>query len=176
MGGFSAYDLALLHPLRFCAVGGHSPALWFQGGETADMVRGNPGAFEGMRVWNDYGDEDPFRTYDEGFVGYLRQDGVDLSAHTWDGGHDGAYWSRHWPAYLRFYANALASCGGRSPARMSTYRSIRAHKSTCHLSVRAPLRPGRLAIIEAWTSRKRRAVVPSWRGSIPTEARRTGSR
>jgi S-formylglutathione hydrolase FrmB len=126
MGGFGAYDLALLHPKRFCAVGGHSPALWFEGGETAPgafdsaadfnrndvvgMVSGNPRAFEGMRVWNDFGDEDPFRVYDEGFVDYLRQDGVDLSAHTGDGGHDGAYWSRHWPAYLHFYANSLASC------------------------------------------------------------------
>jgi enterochelin esterase-like enzyme len=126
MGGFGAYDLALLHPGRFCAVGGHSPALWFEGGETAPgafdnsadfarndvvgMVRGNPDAFAGMRVWNDYGDEDPFRVYDEGFVRYLRADGVDLSAHTWDGGHDSAYWNRHWAAYLRFYANALAGC------------------------------------------------------------------
>lgn len=40
MGGFGAYDLALLHPGRFCAAGGHSPALWFDGGETA------PGAFD----------------------------------------------------------------------------------------------------------------------------------
>jgi S-formylglutathione hydrolase FrmB len=127
MGGFGAYDLALLHPNRFCAVGGHSPALWFDGGETAPgafddgadfdrndivgMVRGNPEAFAGMRVWNDYGDADPFRVYDEGFVDYLRADGVDLSAHTGSGGHDGAYWSRHWPTYLRFYANSLAGCG-----------------------------------------------------------------
>ena len=124
MGGFGALHLATRR--SFCAVGGHSPALWFEGGETAPgafdsaadfnrndvvgMVRGNPDAFEGMRVWNDYGDEDPFRVYDEGFVDYLRQDGVDLSAHTGDGGHDGAYWSRHWPAYLRFYANSLAAC------------------------------------------------------------------
>jgi S-formylglutathione hydrolase FrmB len=127
MGGFGAYDLALLHPTRFCAVGGHSPALWFESGETAPgafdgaadfnrndvvgMVRGNPDAFAGMRVWNDYGDADPFRAYDEGLVDYLRADGADLSAHTWDGGHDGAYWNRHWGAYLRFYANALAACG-----------------------------------------------------------------
>lgn len=127
MGGFGAYDLALEHPRRFCAVGGHSPALWFEGGETAPgafddaadfarndvvgRVRGNPGAFAGMRVWNDYGDEDPFRVYDEGFVGYLRADGVDLSAHSWHGGHDSGYWNRHWAAYLRFYANALARCG-----------------------------------------------------------------
>jgi S-formylglutathione hydrolase FrmB len=127
MGGFGAYDLALLHPRRFCAVGGHSPALWFDGGETAPgafddaadferndvvgMVRGNSNAFEGMRVWNDYGDADPFRVYDEGFVGYLRSDGVDLSAHSSSGGHDNAYWDRHWAAYLRFYANSLAACG-----------------------------------------------------------------
>jgi S-formylglutathione hydrolase FrmB len=72
MGGFGAYDLALLHPGRFCAVGGHSPALWFEGGETApgafddaadfernDVVgalAGDPGAFGDARVWNDYGD------------------------------------------------------------------------------------------------------------------------
>ncbi|HVD38704.1 MAG TPA: alpha/beta hydrolase-fold protein [Solirubrobacterales bacterium] len=126
MGGFGAYDLALLHPHHFCAVGGHSPALWFDGGETAPgafdsaadfdrndvvgKVRGNPEAFAGMRVWNDYGDVDPFRVYDEGFVDYLEADGADLSAHSWSGGHDGAYWSRHWPAYLRFYANSLANC------------------------------------------------------------------
>jgi len=126
MGGFGAYDLALLHPHRFCAVGGHSPALWFQGGETApgafdsaadfnrndvvDMVRGNADAFEGMRVWNDYGDEDPFRVYDEGFVDYLRQDGANLSAHSWHGSHVSGYWNAHLPTYLRFYANALASC------------------------------------------------------------------
>jgi len=126
MGGFGAYDLALLHPNRFCAAGGHSPALWFEADETAPgafdsaadferndvvgMVRGNNDAFENMRVWNDYGDADPFRVYDEGFVGYLRADGADLSAHTGSGGHDGAYWTRHWPAYLRFYANSLASC------------------------------------------------------------------
>lgn len=127
MGGFGAYDLALLHPGRFCAVGGHSPALWFEGGETApgafddaadferndvvEMVRGNPEAFAGMRVWNDYGDEDPFRVYDEGFVAALRINGAGLSAHSWHGGHDGAYWNRHWGAYLRFYSNALARCG-----------------------------------------------------------------
>lgn len=127
MGGFGAYDLALLHPRHFCAVGGHSAALWFEAGETAPgafddaadfnrndvvgMARGNPSAFTGMRVWNDYGSEDPFRVYNEGFVDYLQADGADLSAHSWPGGHDSAYWDRHWAAYLRFYANSLASCG-----------------------------------------------------------------
>ncbi len=40
MGGFGALDIALHHPGRFCAVGAHSPALWFEAGETA------PGAFD----------------------------------------------------------------------------------------------------------------------------------
>jgi 3',5'-cyclic AMP phosphodiesterase CpdA len=74
------------------------------------MVRGNPDAFAGMPVWNDYGDEDPFRVYDEGFVDYLRQDGADLSSHSWHGGHVSSYWNAHWAAYLRFYASALSAC------------------------------------------------------------------
>jgi hypothetical protein len=40
MGGFGAYDLATRAKRHFCAVGGHSPALWRTGGETA------PGAFD----------------------------------------------------------------------------------------------------------------------------------
>jgi S-formylglutathione hydrolase FrmB len=126
MGGFGAYDLALLHPQRFCAVGGHSAALWFEGGETAPgafdsaadferndvvgTVQANPDAFGEMRIWNDYGSEDPFRGYNEGFVDYLEAGDADLSSHSWPGGHDGDYWNAHWPAYLRFYANSLARC------------------------------------------------------------------
>ena len=126
MGGFGAYDLALLHPGRFCAVGGHSPALWFDGGETAPgtfdsvsdferhdvvgAVEGDPGAFGDIPIWNDYGRGDPFRVYDEGFVNALRSGSADLRAHTWPGGHDSAYWDRRWSDYLRFYANALARC------------------------------------------------------------------
>jgi S-formylglutathione hydrolase FrmB len=127
MGGFGAYDLALLHPGRFCAVGGHSPALWFEGGETAPgafdgaadfarndvvgTVRADPGAFGAIRIWNDYGRSDPFRAYDEGFVAALEAGGADLSAHSWPGAHVASYWNRHWAAYLRFYANSLAHCG-----------------------------------------------------------------
>ena len=127
MGGFGAYDLARLHPDRFCAVGGHSPALWFDGGETAPgafddaedfdrhdvvgTVQGNPGIFGDIPIWNDYGRSDPFRLYDEGFVAALRSSSADLRARTWPGAHDSAYWDRHWGTYLRFYANALAHCG-----------------------------------------------------------------
>ncbi|MEZ5077854.1 MAG: alpha/beta hydrolase-fold protein [Solirubrobacterales bacterium] len=126
MGGFGAYDLALEHPRRFCAVGGHSAALWFEAGETAPgafdsaadfarndvvgTVQGDPDAFGSMPVWNDYGSSDPFRVYNEGFVAALRGGDASLSAHSWPGGHEGSYWARHWPRYLRFYANSLAHC------------------------------------------------------------------
>jgi S-formylglutathione hydrolase FrmB len=126
MGGFGAYSIALHHPRRFCAVGGHSAALWFEGGETAPgafddaadferndvvgTVAADPGAFGSMRIWNDYGGSDPFRGYNEGFVDYLEGGGTEVSAHSWPGGHDNAYWNPHWPAYLRFYANSLAHC------------------------------------------------------------------
>ena len=126
MGGFGAYDIALHHPRRFCAVGGHSAALWFEAGETAPgafdsaadfarndvvgTVAADPDAFGSMRIWNDFGSRDPFRGYNEGFVDQLEGGGTDVSSHSWPGGHDNAYWNPHWPAYLRFYASSLARC------------------------------------------------------------------
>jgi enterochelin esterase-like enzyme len=122
MGGFGAFDLARLHPRRFCAVGGHSPALWRTGGETA------PGAFDDaadfarhnviasarrlirLPVWLDAGDADPFRPGDAAFAANLRAAGAHASVHRWPGGHDGDYWNAHWGDYLRFYARALKRC------------------------------------------------------------------
>jgi S-formylglutathione hydrolase FrmB len=126
MGGFGAYDLARLHPGRFCAVGGHSPALWQSGGETApgafddaadfsrhDVVAAARRGARGLtrtRLWLDAGTADPFRPGDAAFAAALRRAGAHPSIHAWPGGHTGAYWDRHWAAYLRFYANALAHC------------------------------------------------------------------
>ncbi len=126
MGGFGAYDIALKNPGRFCAVGGHSPALWFEGAETApgafddlpdfednDVVRTvqeDPEAFGDARVWNDYGQTDDFKGYDEGFVAAMEAGDADFTTHSWPGGHEGSYWNAHWPAYLRFYANSLRHC------------------------------------------------------------------
>jgi len=126
MGGFGAYDLALRHPGHFCAVGGHSPALWLHGADTAagafddaedferhDVIgalRADPGAFGAIPVWNDAGTADPFLIADVALVELLEPAGVDLRAHVWAGGHDHAYWGRHWNAYLRFYARALEAC------------------------------------------------------------------
>ena len=64
-----------------------------------------------MRVWNDYGSDDPFRVYDEGFVAAMEQGDADFTTHSSPGGHDNGYWDAHWAQYLRFYANSLAHCG-----------------------------------------------------------------
>lgn len=126
MGGFGALDIARLNPGHFCAVGAHSPALWQTGGETAagafddaadfarnDLIRvaaRTPKAFAGEPLWLDAGTSDPFDPGDRAFVAALRSNGVPISVHRWKGGHDAAYWTRHYGAWLRFYADALAHC------------------------------------------------------------------
>jgi S-formylglutathione hydrolase FrmB len=126
MGGFGAYDLVLQHPGRFCAVGGHSPALWETAGETAagafddaeDFARNdviaaaqsNPAAFTSQPVWLDAGDQDPFLAGDAAFSDALEAGGAPLTEKTWPGGHDSDYWDSHWGSYLRFYARALREC------------------------------------------------------------------
>lgn len=126
MGGFGALDLARLHPGRFCAVGGHSPALWQNGGETAagafddaadfaahDVIgaaRGNPNVFGDTKVWLDAGDADPFQPGVTALRTALRSSDADLTFHTWPGGHEVSYTDAHYAAYLRFYAHALAVC------------------------------------------------------------------
>lgn len=115
MGGFGAYDIARLHPGRFCAVGGHSPAIWTDAGQTApgafddagdfakhDLVAAaREGSFRPKRVWLDRGDEDPFGAGDAALAQALG-----AKVHDYPGGHDREYWDAHWDDYLRFYARA----------------------------------------------------------------------
>jgi S-formylglutathione hydrolase FrmB len=126
MGGFGVYDLARLHPGRFCAVGGHSPALWESAGLTAagafdnaadfarhDVIaaaRARPRPFKTQPVWLDAGSRDPFRPGHAAFARALRSARAGLTRVTWPGGHDQAYWDSHWNTYLRFYATALRAC------------------------------------------------------------------
>lgn len=121
MGGFGAYDLARLEPRRFCAVGGHSAALWASAGATAPgafddaadfamndviaLARADPARFDHARLWLDGGDEDPFHAADEQLASALH-----IPMHVWPGGDDPDYWNAHWRQYLRFYAAALAAC------------------------------------------------------------------
>ncbi len=126
MGGFGAYDLARLNPGRFCAVGGDSPALWLNGGESAagafdnaedfarhDVIRAAteiPNPYRGARLWIDVGSEDPFRSADTTFAQTLESKGLAVEFHVWPGGHEAAYWNSHWGSYLDFYAEALEHC------------------------------------------------------------------
>lgn len=127
MGGFGALDLALHWPGRFCAVGGHSPAVWESGAETAagafddaedfarnDLVaaaRAGSPALTTSSLWIDAGAQDPFQPGDQALATALRADGAPITTElSWPGGHDSDYWNAHWGQYLRFYANALQAC------------------------------------------------------------------
>jgi S-formylglutathione hydrolase FrmB len=113
MGGYGALHLASLRPNEFCAVGGHSTAVWTSGGVSA------PGAFDdaedyarndifaaarklnGIPVWLDNGDRDPFLAADAQLARTLH-----IKQHVWPGGHTRSYWDAHMAQYLRFYADA----------------------------------------------------------------------
>jgi S-formylglutathione hydrolase FrmB len=112
MGGYGALLIGARG--RFCAVGGHSPALWFHAGDSAsgafddaaDYARndivGDPPRYRAP-VWIDVGTEDPFH---DAAVAYAHE--IHAQLHVWPGGHDRAYWSAHMRQYLAFYARA---CG-----------------------------------------------------------------
>ena len=126
MGGFGAYDIARLHPGRFCAVAGHSPAIWRSGGETApgafddtedfarhDLVAAaqtRSRAYSATRLWIDAGDSDPFRPGVDALTTALKAGGARIASRTWSGGHEGDYWNAHWKNYAAFYARALKRC------------------------------------------------------------------
>ena len=124
MGGYGALHLASLEPSRFCAVGGHSAALWTSGGVSAPgafddaedytandvFAAARRGRYAGLPVWIDGGASDPFHDADKSFVDLLRSKGVAVSYHVWPGAHTHSYWASHMGSYLAFYANALANC------------------------------------------------------------------
>jgi enterochelin esterase-like enzyme len=112
MGGYGA--LLLGAQRHFCAVGGHSPALWFDGADSAagafddaedydrhDIVNHPP--HYTAPVWIDVGTEDPFHN---AAVHYARE--VHAQLHVWPGGHDSGYWHSHLRQYLEFYARHCA--------------------------------------------------------------------
>jgi hypothetical protein len=106
MGLFGAYAIARLRPQRFCAVGGHSAAVWLRGGDSAagafddaedfarhDLVaiarRGGRAAWGAARLWLDGGTEDPFREGGEALAGALG-----ITMRHWPGEHEGDYSAR----------------------------------------------------------------------------------
>jgi enterochelin esterase-like enzyme len=120
MGGFGALDLGRLDPERFCAVGGHSPAVLdssdisFGFDDEADFARHDLLTLAGGKslydapVWIDVGDQDSLRSAAETLTQELSEDGTDVSFHVWPGGHEGPYWDRHFAEYLDFYVDACS--------------------------------------------------------------------
>ena len=120
----AALNLARLHPRRFCAVGGHSAALYKSFGASAPVAFDNAAdfarndvfkaarqtRFNRLPVWIDVGVDDPFHDADAAFVSLLRARGVSVTYDVWPGGHTASYWKAHMAAYLSFYASALAQC------------------------------------------------------------------
>jgi S-formylglutathione hydrolase FrmB len=120
MGGFGALDLARFR--RFCAVGGHSAAMWRTGGETpqgafddaedfeqndiVEAATADPRLYDRARVWIDIGTEDPFRSANEELARRLAGE----SFHLWRGDHDFSHFERDAPKVMRFYADALERC------------------------------------------------------------------
>ena len=124
MGGYGALFLAGREPGLFCAVGGHSPALWEEPEDSApgafddasDFMRHDvfdlalSDAYESIPVWVDTSSNDWFHVADLAFAKLLRSRGVDVRMHVWPGWHERAYWDAHMGSYLRFYADALDRC------------------------------------------------------------------
>jgi pimeloyl-ACP methyl ester carboxylesterase len=127
MGGLGAFDLALHFPDRFCAVGGHAPALWQTGADTAAGRLRRRGGLRAQRRHRDGGVK-PGAVHEPAGVAGRRcrgpvpagRPGLRRRAASRRGpGHDqagsagrsrGDYWNSHWGEYLRFYAQALAHC------------------------------------------------------------------
>ena len=122
MGGFGALDLGRQEPKRFCAVGGHSPAVFLP--DAHDIEFGFDGAADFAKhdllriardhspydspVWIDIGKQDELRPGPIKLAKELKADGADINFHTWPGAHTGEYWDAHFAQYLRFYADACS--------------------------------------------------------------------
>jgi enterochelin esterase-like enzyme len=123
MGGFGALDLGRIAAARFCAVGGHSPAVF--SGYTGDVAFAFDGPGDFARhdllhiarhrspyrapVWIDVGNRDDLRPAAAALANELRAGGADVSFHVWPGEHDSRYWDAHFAQYLRFYAKSCAA-------------------------------------------------------------------
>jgi poly(3-hydroxybutyrate) depolymerase len=122
MGGFGALDLGRQEPKRFCAVGGHSPAIFARGSHDIEFGFDDAADFSkhdllriarghspyGGPVWIDIGGQDDLRPGASKLARELKADGANVSFHMWPGAHTGEYWDAHFAQYLRFYVDA---CG-----------------------------------------------------------------
>jgi enterochelin esterase-like enzyme len=102
-GGGWAYYIYAKYTRLFGAVGGHSPAIFFEY-DPDHFVETIKAVWQGERLWFDVGDQDKevkfLSASSEGFTaaGILHTFTVN------SGNHDEAYWSAHVEEYLRWYA------------------------------------------------------------------------
>jgi predicted esterase len=122
MGGFGALNFGSVTPKRFCAVGGHSPAVFRSEAEDIGHAFDNAADFErhdllrmarkgspyDAPVWIDIGNRDQLRPGAVELARELKADGANVSFHVWPGSHNGRYWDAHFAQYLRFYADACS--------------------------------------------------------------------
>jgi enterochelin esterase-like enzyme len=114
MGGYGALVNAFNNPQVFHHVAADSPALHPEGslaflGTGDDYAQRDPVSLagsvdlNGLGIWLDMGASDPWLPRVTQLDHALNTRGI---VHSWtlgDGGHDGGYWQRSVPAYLRFY-------------------------------------------------------------------------
>jgi enterochelin esterase-like enzyme len=126
MGGFGALDLAVHNVGVFCAVGGHSPAVWrtvdetppgafddredFERNDLIEIAYRSAQPFRRTQVWIDMGLEDSFVSAVALLADALLIGGQSVVLHAWPGSHNTFYWDHHARQYLRFYAEALERC------------------------------------------------------------------
>lgn len=121
MGGYAALHLAFKYPDSFSKVGGHSAALWFEGGprdwlypDEKEMQENDPvylaqhSDLKGLQVYLDCGDEDDygFQNSLQPFYELLKKNNPDAQFHLNKGGHNMGYWGEHVDEYLMFYSPA----------------------------------------------------------------------
>jgi enterochelin esterase-like enzyme len=114
MGGYGALVTAFNNPQVFHHVAADSPALHPEGslaflGTGDDYAQRDPVSLagsvdlNGLGIWLDMGASDPWLPRVTQLDHALNTHGI---VHSWtlgEGGHDGGYWQRSVPAYLRFY-------------------------------------------------------------------------
>ncbi len=124
MGAWGALHHAFLRPDLFSVVGAHSPALRLFDDSTmtflgppAERAKKDPFALardlpltnlEGLRIWLDSAQNDPWVKRAQQLHQILVDRGIDHIWQVYPGSHDYAYWREHAVDYVRFYGDALA--------------------------------------------------------------------
>jgi S-formylglutathione hydrolase FrmB len=125
MGGAGAFTIAMHHPGRFCAVGGHDSAIATSFEESATSQFDSPahfrandvlayaarsGAFPNADLSLDRGRDDVFISGQDAFVDALRSGGAKVDYRIEPGLHSMRSVRRHLAPAFDDYADALASC------------------------------------------------------------------